>query len=348
MTPLARAADGAIDAVDGGRRWVWRQVVRTRTGRACARDRSQRVVALGLGHAAVALVLVALGPAYLLLLGPLVLGVPHVIADLRYLVVRGPSSLRPTTILAVAAPLAVIAGLRASAIGDAYPALGAELALGGAAIGLAIALAPGRWGARRLAALALLAILTIAASLAPRAAQLVLVHGHNLVAPLVWLAWTRRTVRPAHQAIVVGAIAAIAMLILAGALDAIGPRGDLGLGGALAPGQGELRAGRVVRAYAFLQAMHYVCWLRLIPSTQAQAPAAMTVRRTLAGMRRDLGGAGVLAVGAVALAVPVLATILPATAVRDGYLALAIWHVWLELAIVGYLFAARERLGEAA
>ncbi len=348
MTSLARAADGAIDVVDGGRRWLWRQVVRTRTGRACARDRSQRIVALGLGHAAVALALVALGPAYLLLLGPLVLGVPHVIADLRYLVVRGPASLRPTTILALALPLAVIAGLRASAIGAAYPALGVELALGGAAVGLAMALAPGGWDARRVGAIALAAALTLAAVAAPRAAQLALVHGHNLVAPIVWLAWTRRTVRPTHQAIVVGAIAAITVLILGGALDAIGPRGDLGLGGALAPGLDELRAGRIVRAYAFLQAMHYVCWLRLIPSTQARAPGASTVRRSLAGLRRDLGGAGVLAVGALVLAVPVLAMGLPAIAVRDGYLAVAIWHVWLELAIIGYLFVARERLGLAA
>lgn len=347
MTSLARAADGALDVVDGGRRWLWRQVVRTRAGRACARDRSNRVVALGLGHAAVALVLVALGPAYLLLFGPLILGVPHVIADVRYLIVRGPASLRPTTILAIAAPLALIAGLRAAAIDEAYAAFDLELALGGIAILAAIALAPGRRDARRVGAMAITAMGTLVALSAPRTSQLVLVHGHNLVAPLIWLAWTRRTVRPAHQAIVVGAFAAITMAILAGALDAFGPRGDLGLGGALAPGQGELRAGRVVRAYAFLQAMHYVCWLRLIPSTQAATPAAMTVRRSLAGMRRDLGN-GLIAIAALMLAVPALATLVPATAVRDGYLALAVWHVWLELAIVGYLFAARERLGDTA
>jgi hypothetical protein len=253
---------------------------------------------------------------------------------------------RPVTILAIAVPLAVIAGLRASAIGSAHPALGAEFAIGGGAIGLALALAPGRWDARRGLALALVGALAFAAVGAPQAAQLVLVHGHNLIAPLIWLAWTRRTVRPAHRAIVVGAIAAITLGILAGALDGIGPRGDLGLGDALAPGLNSVGAGRIVRAYAFLQAMHYVCWLRLIPSTQAVTPAAMTVRRALTGMRRDLGGAGLIGVGALAVIVPMLATVVPAAAVRDGYLALAIWHVWLELAMVGYLFVGRERLGE--
>lgn len=332
-----------VDALDRGRRWVWRQAARTRAGRACARDRSTRVCALGLAHVAVALALSATAPGLLLLLGPLVLGVPHVVADLRYLVVRGPASLAASTIVAIAAPLAAMGGLGAMTIMGSAPAPALAVALGFAAIGAAVVLAPGG-GRRRLAVAGAVALLAMPALRAPSTTMLALLLGHNLVALAIWCGWTRPTVRPAHRAAVVAAVAAGLALIAAGAFDRA-----LGDGARLAwtDGLDPVLARRAVVAYAFLQAVHYAVWLRLIPATQAAAPAPSTFRRSLAALRADLGAAlPVLAV--VAVAVPVLALIAGADRVRDGYLELALFHAWLELAIVAYVLVTRERLGEAA
>lgn len=350
MNLVARAgpADGAVDALDGARRWLWRQVVRTRTGRACARDRSTRVVALGLGHVAIALILAGFAPAYLLVYGPLVLGVPHVVADLRYLVVRGPASLRSEAIVALAAPLAALAGSRAVELlgGPGIPLV--DVALGFAAIAIAVALAPRAHpaGARRWWIAAGVVAIAIPALADPDAAVVVLLHGHNLVGIVIWVVWTRRTVRLGHRLAIVTATAAVVVAVLAGALDGAWSATVAEFATALAPGLAPELAYRVALAYAFLQAVHYVVWLRLIPSTQARVPAASTFRRSLGSLRDDFGLLGLAAIAATALAVPALACALDPARVRDGYLALAVFHGWLELAIVAYVLVSRERLGE--
>jgi hypothetical protein len=88
-----------------------------------------------------------------------------------------------------------------------------------------------------------------------------------------------------------------------------------------------------------------VVWLRLIPSTQSSAPAASTFKKSIAGLRADFGG-GLILIAAGVIAVPILALVLDAELVRDGYLSLVLFHAWLELAILGYVVVTRERLGE--
>jgi hypothetical protein len=325
-----------IGVLDGGRRWVWRQVVRTSAGKACARDRSARVLALALAHLVVTLALVTAAPGWLLLLGPLVLGVPHVIADVRHLIVRGPASLSRETIVALAVPMAAMAGLRTVEVlgGPALPT--AELALGFATIAVAVTLAPGRGHAIVLVAVAALAAPAFAW---PSAAMLVLLHGHNLVGFAIWFRWTR-PLGLAHRLCVLAALALAVLAILAGALDAA-PRIAIveSFAQTLAPGLDDALAYRVVLVYALLQAMHYVVWLRLIPATQGRVS---TFRRSLAGLRADFGGLAVIA--ALVLAVPLAAAATSPDHVRDVYLSVAAFHAWLELAVIGYLVVSRERL----
>jgi hypothetical protein len=346
VSPLARAADGAVGALDGGRRWLWRQVVRTSAGRTCARDRSTRILALGLGHIAVACALVALGPAYLLLLGPLVLGGPHVIADVRYLVVRGPASLRPETVIAFAAPLALIAGLRLVEVlgGPSDPMV--EVCLGCATIAIGVTLAPGNFR-RRAWILAGLIVLAIPAIAAPYEAMIVLLHGHNVVALVIWLCWTRRTVRFAHRLAIAAATLAVTLALLGGALDGLAQSdGVAAFGPALAPGLEPELAYRVVLAYVFLQAMHYVFWLRLIPSTQSHMPAASTFRKSITSLRTDFGTIGLAVLALATLSVPLAAGMFDAARVRDVYLSVAVFHAWLELGVIGYVLVSRERLDQ--
>jgi len=351
VSPLARAAslaEVAVGVLDGGRRWLWRHAARTDLGRTCARDRSTRILALGLGHILVAFTVVGLVPLWLLLLSPLVLGVPHVVADVRYLVIRGPS-LRPETLVALVVPLAAMTGLSVMEVmgGPSYPNV--DVALGFAAIALAVSLAPAS-GRRRACVLAGVVALAVPAILAPYVAMMVLLHGHNVIAMVIWLCWTRRTVRLAHRiAILFAAIVATAAL-LAGVLDGIAWAGgpDFDLAPALAPGLDPVMANRLVLVYAFLQALHYVIWLRLIPSTQSQTPAASTFRRSLASLRADFGAVALAAIVVVALAVPTLACVYEPARVRDLYLSVALFHGWLELAVIGYLVVTRQRLGEPA
>ena len=199
-----------------------------------------------------------------------------------------------------------------------------------------------RWIAAGVAALA------VPALAAPDAATLVLLHGHNLVGIAIWVVWTRRTVRWVHRLAIVTATGGVVAAVLVGALDGAWSPTVAEFGTALAPGLPAELAYRVALVYAFLQAVHYVVWLRLIPSTQARIPAASTFRRSLGSLRDDFGVVGIAMVAAAAVAVPTLACAFDAARVRDSYLALAVFHGWLELAIVAYVLVSRERLGERA
>lgn len=67
--------------------------------------REPRVVALGGFGLGVAFARVLTVPLWLLTIGPLVLEIPHLVADLRYLVVRPGLHRRPGFLLSVGAPL---------------------------------------------------------------------------------------------------------------------------------------------------------------------------------------------------------------------------------------------------
>src|SRR4051812_30626397 len=110
MFPSAapRAVVALARHADGGRRALWRIGTRLAIGRACARDRVARVSLLGAGHVAVAFACAVLAPVWLLLLGPVVLGVPHVISDVRFLLLRPERPLGRLATALVVAPLGVM------------------------------------------------------------------------------------------------------------------------------------------------------------------------------------------------------------------------------------------------
>src|SRR6187402_3262273 len=62
--------------------------------RSAVRSRARRVELIAAGSIAVALVATLLAPALMFLWAPLVLGIPHLVADVRYLVVRAPVRVR--------------------------------------------------------------------------------------------------------------------------------------------------------------------------------------------------------------------------------------------------------------
>lgn len=309
------------------------------------RDRGLRVALSGALSVSVALALTAAAPLWLLALGPLALGVPHLAADARYLVARQALHRRAAVVALVLAP-ALAATWRPDLAWVFAPALGAALC----------ARAP--LPRRALVALAA-AWLYVAARHHPRLAWIVIAHGHNAVALGVWWWWSRPPRGP--RALVVAAAALGLAAIFAGGLDPVALRPfatrppAVGLDvGTLAdtlspvdPSRDARAALRWVLAFAFGQAVHYATWLRLVPDEDRARAAPRTFVGSAAALTRDLGVAAtaltaVAALGLVAWALRDLA------AARDAYLRLAAGHGGVELGALSLLACERSLRREDA
>jgi hypothetical protein len=329
--------------------------------RALVRRRSLRVPALLSLHALAALALAVVAPSFLIVVGPLVFGVPHLAADVRHLLIRRAS---PRWWLAASAGFALaLIALRALAeagvkwmslplehtVASAWLVLGA---VGGAALGSAGrtagrggAAAPRRWTARQLATLVGAAGLAAVAIAAPRAFRMALLHGHNLVAIGIWLVVFRRGWRLAWLPVAI--VAAGAALLLSGATLGITVRhGALSVLGLhlfaaadwLAPGLSDSRALAVAVSFAFLQSVHYAVWLFGIPAADRPGEGGRAWRTAWRDLLRDLRPAGVTLVVALTVVVALLGARYAAPT-RRLFLSLATFHGWLELAVLAYLLA---------
>ena len=296
---------------------------------------------VALGHVALALAATALAPTWLLLLAPLLLGVPHVASDVRCLLVRPPGG-SPGRLPAVAiVPLLALTVGRIVAVAGGPFSAALEVALGVAAIAAGIGLAPAPAPARALA-LAGLALVGLAAVGQPATTTLALAHGHNLVALGVLVAWWPRgqSGRLLPGLAVLGGL----VLILAGGLDAVtagaAPATTLDLerlAPTFAPPDADpLVARRLTLAFAFGQAVHYSAWLHLIPTARLGGEAPRGLRASLDRVHGDLGTFGV-GVFAVSAAITLGLAALAPERTRSGYLAVVVGHGWLELAALGRL-----------
>jgi hypothetical protein len=295
--------------------------------------RDARVIALALAGVASALAGTLFAPFLMLLWGPILLGVPHLVADLRYLVVRPGLHRRRLVVWAVGAPLAlatVVPDLRVGLLASA----GAILVARTSAV-------------RRATAVALFAALLAASFRWRHASALALVHAHNAVAVGIW--WSsrpRRTWR--HVAFVTVAIAVFAALA-SGRLDAwvdTRPNGVpaavdlLALARGLSPTNGPA-AFHWLLAFVFAQSLHYVVWLRLIPEDDRPSPTPRSFTASARALASDLGPWPCAAAAALALALLGWA-VLDVGAARDAYLRGALFHVHLEIAFL-YLLVLERR-----
>lgn len=300
--------------------------------------------ALLLGHALLALVLALLAPTFLLVAGPLLLGIPHLVSDVRQLVLRPalPRLARPLFLGGSAALL----GARALNDGGLWRATHLEPALASALLLGAIALAlPGARAARALIATLVALPLVACALWWPRESQLLLGHAHNVVALLLWAALYAGGTRAA-VGVVVTIVGLGALLVLSplawlgfrhGAQSSFGLH-SLAAADALAPGltSTSLALG-VVASFAFLQSVHYAVWLHAIPQAATRGDASLTFRMSFRALRADLGGFGLVACLALALLVPGAGLVAP-LATKSLYLSLASFHGYLELAAAALFF----------
>jgi hypothetical protein len=305
-------------------------------GRTLVARRELRVGVNGALSVAMALALTLVAPTWLLAFSPLVMGVPHLLADVRYLVVRPGLHRRWSLWAAIGGPLAVLAWT-----GDSRYGLVAIPATAAVALGSRLSRCAG----------ALVGVGVVAAAVVAGrfATSMLLAHGHNLVAIAIFLLWRRR--RTGWHWLPVVAFSLGYLALLAGWVTpwrGVGDPSGQSMAfhvGWYARGVAEPWATRWVLSFAFAQAVHYGLWIRVVPDEDQRRDTTRTVRRTLADLVADLGWPAVLGVAAVAVGFLGWGVVAPLAA-RTRYLDLALTHGYLELAVLT-LWAVERRVGRA-
>lgn len=294
-------------------------------------------------------------PTLSLALAPILLGVPHVVSDVRHLVLR---RALPRwwlmTLGGFALALLMVRLVEETRLVRAAPLL-LEHALGVAWV-VCGALTGGAAGGQRRRAIPVTVaavFVGVAALGAPHAFRLAFVHGHNLVAILLWVLLFRRCrslAWPVVALIIVGASVLASGVLLPvtvrhGVLSLLG----LHLFAAadwLAPGLPDRWALGLTAAFAFLQSVHYAIWLVAIPQDDARVEGPATFRMTWRGLTRDLGSralwAGVMLTGLV-----LVGALVALARTRVLVLSLATFHAWMELALLAFFVARGEGLSAA-
>lgn len=292
-----------------------------------------RVASFAIVGLVVAFVLAVTAPAWSIGVGTVVLGVPHVISDVRYLVVRRGLARRASLYGALAI------GVVGTLLGH-----GLRAALTGAA--LAVVASTGRaW--RRAIVLAALGGLFALAARGPYLADLVYAHAHNLVALVVLALFARRAgLRALLVPIALFAVlaafflapSAYEVLAASGAFERAPSSLPLGaLADQLAPLAPPALAVRLVALFAFAQAAHYVVWLRLVPELDRDVARPRSFRQSARALVRDLSPWLVAAFAASTLVFVGWAFVDLAGA-RLGYLRTAFFHGYVEIVALA-LFA---------
>lgn len=298
-------------------------------------SRERRVAWIGAFGITLAFAIACGFPLWGLALGPVFLGVPHVLADLRYLVIRPGLHRRAPLLVLAGIPLAFAAVEPRVEIG-LVAAIGAVLAARAAPLRKAL----------------LVGALVIGVAVAWQhsfVAQRVLLHAHNLIAVGLWWFWRKRT-RAAWLiplmsiagtlAIFLGAAEPVLTLTRGWSSAVLGHGLDEEIQ-TYAPLTAPMLSLRLLLAFAFLQAVHYLVWLRLVPEDDRARRAPRSFAASFNALRADFG---LLPLGLVAVAALIIALwgAVDLAAARDGYLRLAGFHGYLELA-VGALWLAEGR-----
>jgi len=302
--------------------------------RRAARSRAYRLELFALVGIGGALLGALLAPTLLFVWGPLVLGVPHLAADVRYLALRPYAALRVRARdLVIAVPLIATVWLPTPTVGGLAPLV-------------AIALAPTRRGGRWLLALLTAGSLYAVAMSSPVTALYVMVHAHNVIAIAIAGAIL---VRGLAGAILVSGAAVGTALILTGALDPLVHTlpldgvCDYVLPDAARAAWAPMVCARIGLAFVFLQSVHYAAWLRLVPEAMRPRPGMRGFVGGLRALEVDLTRVGVVAVTILAAGL-ILAGAFDARWARATYLSLASFHAYLELAFLGrWLVGASAR-----
>ena len=350
-----QALDLAVIPLDAARRTTLRLATRSTLLTRVLSRRDSRIACLAAVQVAVLFGLSLRVPVALFFLGPVVFGVAHLAADVRYLVLRRAP---PRALVVASAAFAFAITAARVAVGTRAVSMRAgdriDVLFGVAWIGFAVTLA---LRDRLRIAFAVAPVLVGVAWLVVARAHVVnlaLVHVHNLVAVFAWLLLFRR--RRGWATLPLALVAAGAAVLLSGAtlpwalahggLSAFGMP-SARLAAWIAPGvHGEL-ALSLTTSFVFLQGVHYAAWTAWIPQDDLRTQGTPTFRMSVRALQRDFGPVvfGVIVLAALAFAA------LAIWNVRESvvwYMTLVKSHAWFELSFLAYLVLRRERRNQAS
>lgn len=313
---------------------------RTAVLRTLVVNKEARVVGLSIGHASLAWALALLCPSLLLVLGPVLLGVPHVASDIRYLVLRRPQS--RGFVLLVLGFSALLVGTRVVELGFLGNPAFARVELGLVLVWVLVALGftqRTQPRSRRLAVAAGALGLGAIALSQPTLARLVFAHAHNVIGLVVWYALFRPRRLSGLLPLAWIALLALLLYFVGGSIpERLGwPEWfDLHVATAaqwLAPGLAPAEQRGLVLSYAFLQSVHYAVWLAFIPQDERQRAGSPTFCMSLKSAWHDFRPFGVALI-ALGMLTVLLAAIIDPLTTSAVYLFITPFHGYLELVIL--------------
>lgn len=346
----------AVAPLDGARRVALRWALSLAPLHRLLTRRDHRVQLWAVCHALLAFALVATFPMLLFVLGPVLLGVVHVAADVRYLVLRRrlPRSWLTWVWIGCCALLAlrILEETRLFGVGI----MRAEQLVACGWVGLALwAGARGAGSPRRaLYAVPLVAVLAGLCWVYPLWVRLAFVHSHNVIAIVVWLALFRSRLRSAVLPLLV--IAGLTLALMSTKTYAVAQASGglvsfdlhlLTVTDWIAPGLRPEHAVGLTLTYVFLQSVHYSTGLLLIPQEDSRSEGTTTFRMSVRSLFADFGTLGVLVIAGLALTV-IAGALWDVHRARGMYLSLAMFHGYLELALLAYFWAVGFRPARAA
>jgi hypothetical protein len=344
MPPL----DVATVPLDAMRRSIMRMALRSDLLTRILTRRDSRIAFTGSVQITLIFALALRVPVALYFLGPVVFGVPHLAADVRYLALRR-SPPRALLAVSVAFALAITAAQVAAGLGVLSGRTDSviDVTLGALWIGWALCLA-----LREKPLLAVLVALVSFGLVSPLAARayfvsVALVHFHNVVAIVAWVALFRR--RRGWAVLPLGLVIVFTAALLSGVYlswtSAHGGFLSFGmhanrLGAWLAPGLPPETAIAVTTTFVFLQGVHYAAWTGWIPQDDLRGEGTLTFRMTARGLVRDFGPIPFGCIAVAALGMVCVATWNIRASV-GWYLTLAKSHAWFELALLAFFLVRR-------
>ncbi len=281
-------------------------------------------------------------PSFSLVVAPLVLGVPHLAADLRYLVLK-PRWPRALLGLLLTGSVAVIA-LRAAELttGDSFARAEVSAAWLWCAGAAALARRARAW--KLAVAAGLLLAFGAFAWLLPEVARLVFGYAHNLIAIALWLTFFGGASRSALLALALVGAGSVALLFggstylpfthellgnrLAPFGDAFAPASDWFALPSVGPGIGL----GILTSFAFLQSVHYLLWLHVIPGQEVPGNRTRSFAQSLRSLVSDFGLPGLVVIAGLT-ALTVSGIFVAPESARTAYTSLSTFHGYVELAI---------------
>jgi hypothetical protein len=362
-----QALDLAVVPLDAARRTTLRLATRSALLTRLFARRDSRIACLASLQITLLFALALYAPVALFFVGPVLFGVVHLAADVRYLVVRRapPRALLLASAAFALAITAVEVGLRLRLV-HARSADPIEVGLGLGWIGFAFALSAGerirsvrsaidskgenagvRHARRPVAVLAVSTALFAAAWFFvahARAFGVALIHLHNFVAIAAWLLLFRRPGRAGWTFVPLALVVGFSAVLLSGAglpwtfahggLAAFGTHAER-LGAWLAPGARPELGVAVVATFVFLQGVHYAAWTGWIPQDDWRPEGTPTYRMTVRNLRKDFGSVGLTLIMIAAVTFVGLAVWNMNESV-GWYMTLAKSHAWFEGAFLAY------------